>query len=529
MATVRIIAGVAPTWEQREPVPAKRDVVGWGGVAPLDPRTRVPWRSSTGMQTSKTARWLLPWLESGIIDISRGIPYGAYSVVMPVKFNQKMNPLAPTDPRTRSLWGKYTALNPSKISTYWGQVATADFRRVSPWGKYQPSPNVPLSMPWASPGTFDARNRIPWGPGTKPHRDPIDTNLPPPLPGDSLRIVSNLKVYYQMNIATVSRLPELTPLNFKSIRISVDVDSFGARWSGTLDAASYDLIRPVGSTRHEIEVTLNGHVWHLLVETPGKSLKFGQGDYQVTGRGLIGELAEPHAQTRGLVSTSDRQIHQLAEDELDDTGWSISWETEYWLIPAGAWSYEGLTPIQAVARLAEAAGAVVIPNESTRELTVKPRYPTSPWSWSGATPDWAIPMVAAYSLSSNWSEKPMYNAVVITGENQGVLCNVTRSGSAGDLSAPTIVDPLITHQDGGRERGRNEISDRGIQSVETLELQLRAAPDEPGLVKPLELVQYTAPSGSWRALVQATDVSCEWGRGGIKIKQIVKMERHLSD
>lgn len=214
---------------------------------------------------------------------------------------------------------------------------------------------------------------------------------------------------------------------------------------------------------------------------------------------------------------------------MSDTDWSISWETESWLIPAGAWNYEGLTPIQAVARLAEAAGAVVTPNESTRELTVKPRYPLSPWSWTGASPDWAIPMVAAYSLSSSWSEKPLYNAVVVTGETQGVLCNVTRSGSAGDVSAPTIVDPLITHQDGGRERGRNEISDHGIQSDETLELQLRAAPLEPGLVRPLELVQSTSATGSWRALVQGNDVSCEWGRGGIKIKQVVKLERHLSD
>lgn len=325
MASVLIIAGVTPTWDERTPVPAHRNRIPWDESGPQGLRVRLPWRSSNGLQAQTAARWLLPWLETGYIDRSTGMPYGAYGAVMPVKIYEHMNPLTVTDQRTRALWGKYGVLNPARVATYWGEVGTADFRRIAPWGTYQPSPNVPTSMPWAAPAATVRTNRIPWGKGVKPYAPRgttiIDVNLPPPAPTPGLHIVGNLKVYYQMNIAMVSRLPEMTPLNFKSIRISVDVDSFGARWSGTLDSASYDLIRPAGSTRHEIEMTLNGHVWHLLVETPGKSFKFGQGDYQVSGRGLVGELAEPHAQPRG---SCQRLI-----------GRYISWLKMNCLIPTG--------------------------------------------------------------------------------------------------------------------------------------------------------------------------------------------------
>ncbi len=181
-----------------------------------------------------------------------------------------------------------------------------------------------------------------------------------------------------------------------------------------------------------------------------------------------------------------------------------------------------------MAKLANAVGGVVLPDESLKTIRVKPRYPVNPWNWSTATPDWSLPMAVTYRLASDYSEQPLYNAVIVSGQNQGVLCNVTRTGSAGDISAKMIVDPLITHQDAGRERGRNVIAYHGVQSAETLELPLRATPDEPGLIRPLELVEYVA-AGSWRALVQSSVVACEWSRSGLIIKQTVKLERHHDD
>lgn len=533
MPSVQLIAGMAAKWDERTPAD-DRIALLWNDGDSMDPSTAIPYGTPADLGNRIRSSWVLPWLETLFSDQTFRIPYGTLTPLEPVRVSGPFTGLMVYhDRRTAFPWGLYPAMAPTRVSFSFNELERADFNRLIKYGDRKKIVDESTVVPWSTPETAVVEYGIPWGKGIKPYAprgtEIVDTNLPPPPAGTALHTVPYLLVYYQMNTATVSRLPELTPLDFKSLRISANVDSFGARWSGTLAAESYDLVKPNGAIRHEIEVTINGVVWHLLVEKPGRSLRFGRGDYQVSGRGLVAQLAAPHAQKRGLVSTADRNINQLADDELINTGWTLNWSAEFWLVPAGAWNYEDLAPIQAIARLAKAAGAVVTPAESLKELTVQPRYPISPWDWAAAAPNWSIPMTATYRLGSEWSEKPLYNAVIVSGESQGVLCNVTRQGSAGDIQAPMVVDPLVTHQDGGRERGRNIIADHGVQSIETLELPFRVAPFEPGLIRPLELVEYTDAAGSWRGLCVASDVAVEWGRGGLSIKQTVKVERHFDD
>lgn len=534
MATVKLIAGVSSAWDERKPVDLPTQVLAWNEGQPLDPHLSIGWSTPDGVGQHIRARWTLPWMDTIFADRTFSLPFGSMTPLEPTRVAPAWAGIMTAfDCRTKAHWGPYANQVSVSLASTWSAPDAVDFNKSLRWRLYQRIAQQATEVPWSAPGAVAMNAEIPWGKGIKPYAPRgttiIDVNLPPPEPGTALRQVPTLLVYYQMNVATVSRLPERTPLNFKSLTISLDVDSFGARWSGSVDENGFDLIRPSGLTRHQIEVTLNGQVWHLIVEQPGRSLKFAGNEFTVSGRGLVAELAEPHTARRSLVSTADRNLHQLAEDELVNTGWSVNWSTEFWLVPAGAWSYDALTPIQAVARLAQAPGAVIVPDESLRTLDVLPRYPVNPWSWATATPDWLIPGAASYRLSSDWSEKPLYNAVVVTGESQGVLCNVTRQGSAGDISAPVVVDPLITHQDGGRERGRNVIADHGVQSIETIQLPLRAAPDEPGLIRPLELIQYTDAGGSWRGLCVGSQVNVEWGRGALTIKQTIKVERHYDD
>ena len=53
-----------------------------------------------------------------------------------------------------------------------------------------------------------------------------------------------------------------------------------------------------------------------------------------------------------------------------------------------------------------------------------------------------------------WLELPRYNGVYISGAtSDGVLNLVKRTGTAGDVLAPMVSDPLNTHADASRQRG----------------------------------------------------------------------------
>ena len=73
-------------------------------------------------------------------------------------------------------------------------------------------------------------------------------------------------------------------------------------------------------------------------------------------------------------------------------------------------------------------------------------YPAVPWEWSSVTPDFVLPVDALARESLRWVEKPGYNRVFVSGQDVGVLGQVTRAGTAGDILAPMVVNALITER-----------------------------------------------------------------------------------
>lgn len=78
-------------------------------------------------------------------------------------------------------------------------------------------------------------------------------------------------------------------------------------------------------------------------------------------------------------------------------------------------------------------------------------------------------------------KNPAFNAVYVSGERAGVVAQVKRSGTAGDVPTTMVVDPLITHADAARSRGIAILSDTGKQALVTLELPMLP---ELGLLSP---------------------------------------------
>ncbi len=335
-----------------------------------------------------------------------------------------------------------------------------------------------------------------------------------------------LKVYFVSNSVDVVRLPAREPIPVKSVRLSIDEGSWAWGLSASLPYAALEMVEPTASGPVEIEITVNGVTWVMLVEGFDVRREFGQASLNIRGRSTAAYLAEPYAPKRSFVPAAPFTARQLAEQELARaglvTGFTLDWRLPDWLVPEGSWGYQSLSPMGVIGRIAEAAGGYVNAHPRLRTLVAKSRYPMLPWNWATEVPDRTLPIDVVKTLNLRWQEKPTFNAVYVCGERQGVTGHVVRAGTAGDLVAPTVVDALITHADVARERGRSILADVGRQAVVTLELPMLSSL---GLLDPGLLLAVGEGGKDWRGLVRATSIAAEWN-ASLTVRQTIEVERH---
>lgn len=428
-------------------------------------------------------------------------------------------------------------------------------------------------MRWFHPGQARRGWRIPWGPARrvpwlvlppKPPEPPVD---PETSERDPRHVVLNLacatstvpgvvalnlgviacyairpqrRTYTVRNSLTVVRLPDRTPIEVDAVSIASSVDAWGHSIDMTLSSPQdLPLLKPNASGPRQVEITINGYVWTGLVEGYSRTRAidnegrpvFGA---QVTGRSRTALLAAPYAPARTKVSALALNAAQLVDEELTDTGFAADFGTVDWLVPAGAWYYDGLSPLEAITRVAEAAGAVVQSDPETLALRVLPRYPASPWDWLDTEPDHQLQDDVVTSDSLQVRSAPTYDAVVVTGEiaGKGVTATVRRTGEAGTLYAPQASSPLINTDAVAGERGRNVLSDRGEQAAIDLTFPLFPTPvatGETGRVLPLDLVRVTESEATWHGLCTAVRIAASRDNGALLVEQSITLERHFTD
>ncbi len=145
----------------------------------------------------------------------------------------------------------------------------------------------------------------------------------------------------------------------------------------------------------------------------------------------------------------------------------------------------------------------LLPHPTDQSLRVRHRYPVAPWEWHAVTPDFVLPVEAVARESVRWLEKPAYNRVFVAGQEVGVLGQVTRGGTAGEVLAPMVVDPLITEAAAARQRGLAVLADTGRQIEVSLRLPVLAAT---GIIAPWAFVEYQDGSVTRLGMVRATHV-----------------------
>jgi len=350
----------------------------------------------------------------------------------------------------------------------------------------------------------------------------ICDNYAPTPPGETV-VVPVKRVYIVLNSVSLYRVSDDEPVPVFSMSLSLDVDSWTWSFNAALPSGALALVKPTGSTITELKVFVNGTEFRVLAESVSRSRAFGQTSINVSGRGYNASLDAPYAPTQSFTNTQERTAQQLMADVLTlnnvPLDWTINWELEDWLVPAGVFNHQG-TYISALNSIAGAAGGFLLPHPSTKSFTVKHRYPVKPWEWATATPDFSLPANVVTQEGIEWVDKAPYNRVYVSGQSVGVLGRITRQGTAGDVLAQLVTDPLITEGAAARQRGTAILSDVGMQAHVTLRLPVLA---ETGVLRPGHMIDYVDGLITRRGIVRSTQVAMQ---GVTNVWQSVGVETH---
>jgi hypothetical protein len=315
------------------------------------------------------------------------------------------------------------------------------------------------------------------------------------------------RVYFVINDVSLHRVSDGAEVPVFSLSLSLDAASWAWGFEASLPASAEALLGPHSSGGPvALLARVNGADFYVLAESISRERSFGDASIKVTGRGRNAVLAAPYAPVMSFSNAEARTARQLMDDVLTingvSLGWSVDWGLTDWNVPAGVFAQQG-TWIEALSAIAGAAGGYLIPHRTGSTLRVRHRYPVAPWEWGSVTPDFVLPVDAVARESLRWLDKPAYNRVFVSGQGFGVLGQVTRAGTAGDVLAPMVVDSLITEAAAARQRGIAVLSDTGRQIELSLRLPVLA---ETGIIEPGAFVEYQDGSVTRLGLVRATQV-----------------------
>lgn len=503
-----------------------------------------PWVENTPLPRERRGRWQeatrrpsedapAPWHEAARRHVNRDATWQeAARLVGPLRV-ARWQEMARTSRPTHTLsWQEATALRRSWISAFTEAVHRRQSREA-PWQEARHAPPgrsvfeppiPPEPEPCYEPPAGDEVHlvfRDPWtGTTNLIFSCGIDDEEPP-----ALVVVPIRRVYMQINDTSLWRVDGDVHVPTYSMSMSLDVDSWTWSFSASVPAQALSTIEPEDGTPVELEVRLNGTTFRVLAEQLSRDRVHGNSRVTVRGRSKAAFLDAPYAPIQNFGSDTDLTAQQLMAAVLTTNGvsigWDIDWQLTDWLVPGGTWAGQG-TFIQGVNTIAAAAGAYVQPHRTDQELRVLPRYPVAPWDWATEVePDFELPAAVAQREAIEWIEKVRYNRVFVQGQVNGVIGQVTRTGTAGDVVAQMVVDPLITHADAARQRGIPVLADTGRQARVTIKLPVL---DETGVIEPGNFVRFVDGATTRLGIVRSTSLDI----GHPDVWQTLALETHPS-
>lgn len=344
---------------------------------------------------------------------------------------------------------------------------------------------------------------------------------PGPEPGETV-VVPVKEVYLVINSAVLVRVEDGEAIPTLEMSMSLDVDSWTWSFSARVPGEALSLLAPGVDGPVHVQATINGTPYRFIVERLQRDRSFNSNVLAVSGRGRLAVLDSPYAPTKDFFNAGARTAQQLIDDILTDNGvplgWGVTWQPVDWSVPAGVFSHQG-NYISAINSVASSAGAYLQPHNTDEALSILLRYPEAPWNWGSVTPDFELPSALATVEGIEWQDRPAYNRVYVSGQQTGVLGRVTRAGTAGDMLAPTVVDPLMVTAAAARQRGIPVLAETGRIASVTLRLPVLT---ETGIIRPGNFVRYVDGATTRMGLSRSVSVDV----GLPTIWQTITLETH---
>ena len=481
----------------------------WQDTQPLNAASTQPWGVAQVAEAARYAAWLQ----------FAGRPLAQSSV--PWGLSEKV------DHASAQLWGEFENHLARQAVGPWGVAKPRDAENLGPWGQFASNIVRSAGAAWSRSSSVDKERWNPW--------NKFSRTLQPPWVvvvdgggGDEpteTTIIPIKRVYIVINSASLRRVDGNIHIPTFNMSLNLDVDSWTWGFSASLPAEALSSIEPASTGAPvEVEAMVNGVAYRALVESVSRSRSFGKASISIQGRGKAALLDNPYSPTSNFTNDQARTAQQIMGDVLSVNGvpmdWFVDWGVTDWLVPANVFSHQG-SYMSALNAVAGSIGAYIQPHASQLQLSVLPRYPSTPWSWSGRTPDFELPADVTVTEGIAWTEKARYNRVFVSGVQQGVLGQVTRTGTAGDLLAPMITDALITHADAARQRGLSVLANTGRQATVSLTLPVLA---ETGIITPGKFVRYVDGATTRVGIVRSVGVEI----GSPDIFQTLGIETHVN-
>lgn len=481
--------------------------VDWYEAQPLNNASTQPWGLAQLVNVTRHAVWsqfagrplaqtYVPWGLAEKVDHDSAQLWGEFEKQLERQATGPWGVAKPRDAEQLALWGQFASHIARSNGSAWSKSVFADQERWNPWNKFSRT----TSTDWSVVVIIDD--------GT------VQTTIVPVQ-----------RVYIVINNASLRRVDGNIFIPTFNMSLNLDADSWTWGFSASLPDSTLASIEPASSGAPvEVELVVNGIAYRALIESISRSRSFGKSSISVQGRGKTALLDSPYAPVSNFSNSQPRTAQQLMGDVLTVNAvpmdWAVDWQLTDWSVPAGVFSHQG-SYISALNSIAGAVGGYIQPHASLNELSVLPRYPSTPWSWASRTPDFELPAAVTVTEGISWVEKARYNRVFVSGVQQGVLGQVTRTGTAGDLLAPMITDQLITHADAARQRGLTVLANTGRQATVSLKLPVLA---ETGIITPGKFVRYVDGATTRVGIVRSVGVEI----GSPDIFQTLGIETHVN-
>lgn len=330
-------------------------------------------------------------------------------------------------------------------------------------------------------------------------------------------------VYMVLNNTALRRVSDNALIPCLQMGLTIDAESWTWGFTASVPAEAQRFVESATGDPIELVAHISGTNYRVLAESISRERTFGKSSIRVTGRGRAAVLDAPYAPTLSFSNAEQRTAQQLMNDVLTSNGASLGWDVDWgltdWLVPAGVFSHQG-SYISAVTAIAAAAGGYVQPHATDQTLRILPRYAAAPWNWGIVAPDFELPSSIATREGVTWTKKPDYNRVFLSGQQSGLLGQITRAGTPGDILAPMVTDALLTDSAALSQRGLSILADTGRR----LDLSLRMPVlTETGLILPGKFVRYVDGADVRIGVVRSTSVDLT---GTAQVWQTIGVETH---